>query len=65
VDINGDGKPDLVVTAGYTATGATEDEIGFKEQWNVYMNTGSGFAVNQQPVYPIRRRYCRQRFSRL
>jgi hypothetical protein len=51
VDINGDGKPDLVVTAGYTATGATEDEIGFKEQWNVYMNTGSGFAVNPTTWY--------------
>ncbi len=45
VDMNGDGKPDLVVTAALTAAGPTEDEVGHQEQWNVYLNTGTGFST--------------------
>ena len=37
MDLNGDGKPDLVVTEAASAK---------NPQWNVYLNTGSGFATS-------------------
>jgi len=51
IDMDGDGKPDLVVTANLTAAGATEDEIGHQEQWNVYLNTGTGFSLTPTAWY--------------
>jgi RHS repeat-associated protein len=43
IDVNGDGLPDLVHSAGVQAE---------PYQWDVYLNTGSGFESARLPVYP-------------
>ena len=46
VDINGDGKPDLVVTAQNNASGInTVFSPTSNPYWKVYLNTGSGFST--------------------
>ena len=49
VDVDGDGKPDLVVTGSLGANGVAEAGIGTSPKWEVYLNTGTGFAVNPTP----------------
>ncbi|PZR06327.1 MAG: hypothetical protein DI539_24535, partial [Flavobacterium psychrophilum] len=46
VDMNGDGKPDLVHTEN-PATNGTQDTFlnGQQKYWKVYLNTGSGFSA--------------------
>ncbi|HEX9980764.1 MAG TPA: T9SS type A sorting domain-containing protein [Flavobacterium sp.] len=45
IDMNADGKPDLVVTAQNDASGYDKVfGVGTSPYWNVYLNTGSGFA---------------------
>ena len=44
VDINGDGKPDLVVAAALGANGATQFNVTTTPDWQVYLNTGTGFS---------------------
>ncbi|MFD2602268.1 T9SS type A sorting domain-containing protein [Flavobacterium suzhouense] len=46
VDMNGDGKPDLVHTEN-PATNNTQDPFlnGQQKYWKVYLNTGSGFSA--------------------
>jgi RHS repeat-associated protein len=44
VDMNGDGLPDLVVSGG------PGDSAPF--EWDVYLNTGSGFAPAPLPAFP-------------
>lgn len=46
VDMDGDGKPDLVVTADLTNNGPAQDIIGQQGTWHVYLNTGTGFSIN-------------------
>jgi len=46
VDINGDQKPDLVITAALAANGATENNATTSPTWQVYFNTGTGFSAN-------------------
>ncbi len=45
-DMDGDGKPDLVVTGGYQANGNTEVVNGGQAEWQVYLNTGTRFSAN-------------------
>ena len=46
VDMNGDGKPDLVVTDSVDASqNVLEFGISSSPYWKVYLNTGSGFAT--------------------
>jgi hypothetical protein len=47
MDINGDGKPDLIVTAQNDAsTYSKVFGISSSPYWKVYLNTGSGFAAS-------------------
>jgi hypothetical protein len=43
-DIDGDGRPDLVVTAQLQGGQVTCFSPGNNQYWNVYLNNGSGFA---------------------
>jgi hypothetical protein len=43
-DIDGDGKPDLVVTSQGNGTYADCFGVGSAPYWKVYLNTGSGFS---------------------
>ncbi len=45
MDINGDGKPDLVVTSKGDGSYADCPGVGSNPQWNVYLNSGSGFST--------------------
>jgi hypothetical protein len=50
LDVNGDGKPDLVHTGDTTKSQQVWDVTG-APYWKVYLNTGSGFgAVKNWPV---------------
>jgi len=44
-DINGDGKPDLVIMSQGDGTYADCFGVGTNPHWNVYLNTGSGFSA--------------------
>jgi hypothetical protein len=44
MDMNGDSKPDLVVTAQLQGGDVTCFSPGLNQYWNVYLNTGSGFS---------------------
>jgi hypothetical protein len=45
LDINGDGKPDLVVTAVSSGTISKQLGEGSSPYWNVHLNTGTGFST--------------------
>ena len=47
MDMNGDNKPDLVVTAQFNSTGSYNEQfgVGTNPYWQVYLNTGNAFAA--------------------
>jgi hypothetical protein len=48
-DVNGDRRPDLVVTSSYDGTTFNAFGTGTSRSWNVYLNTGTGFAPTATP----------------